>query len=461
MTALREEKRREKRLHGHDPHLGHRSDFRRDRDSIFYSNYFRRLAGVTQVVHAAEGHVFHNRLVHSVKVAQIGQSLADVLTKDVPGRKKIPEEVIKAVGEIDGDVVQTACLAHDLGHPPFGHIAEWELDQCAKDHGVPDGFEGNAQSFRIVTRNAIHDERHKGLNLTSASLNALLKYPWPRHQETERKEHNKWGYYEGDQPSFELARRREAAGSERKSVEADIMDWADDIAYSIHDLDDFYRAGIVPLDRILAGGTERDRFLQWIEGKGIIERARRTEAGNFIQSLRPANGADLLMPFQGTTAQYHELRRLETKLIQRFLGLLADDQLKLDPDGTSRLQIAPELKREVEILKGLMRFYVYEAPALVAQQHGQRKLIRGLFEILFEAVNPVEGAKKAPSAILPKPFDERLDEIRKATIQGAVSERVRLVTDVIASLTEQQAASYYARLSGTSLGFLADRIFGA
>jgi dGTPase len=105
-----------------------------------------------------------------------------------------------------------------------------------------------------------------------------------------------------------------------------------------------------------------------------------------------------------------------------------------------------------------MRRYVYEAPALVAQQHGQRKLIRGLFEILHEAASRGENV---PAAILPKPFDERLTELEKLHPQDIVAARVRLVMDVIASLTEQQALAYYARLSGTSLGFLADRIFGA
>jgi dGTPase len=458
MTALP----REQRLHGHDPHVGHRSQFRRDRDSIFYSNFFRRLAGITQVVHVAEGHIFHNRLIHSLKVAQIGQSLVDVLKKEEVGKEGAKKEIIEAVGGVDEDVVQTACLAHDLGHPPFGHIAESALDQCAKKCSVPDGFEGNPQSFRIVTRVAIHDEGHKGLNLTSASLNALLKYPWPRGQAVEEKEHTKWGYYEGDRPSFELARSRDGKDSKRKSVEAEIMDWADDVAYSIHDLDDFYRASVVPLDRILAGGSEADRFLEWMIRKEVLKSDEVSKAQSFTQSLRTDEVADLLMPFQGTTAQYRGLRHLETRLIQRFLGLQAKDgqkHLELDPDGSSRLRIAPELRQEVGILKGLMRCYVYEAPALVAQQHGQRKLIQGLFEILFDAVDPEKGAKN--SAILPKPFDEQLDEIGKTTIQGAVAERVRLVMDVIASLTEQQAVGYYARLTGTSLGSLADRIFGA
>jgi dGTPase len=224
-----------------------------------------------------------------------------------------------------------------------------KLDQCAKDNSVPDGFEGNPQSFRIVTSVTVHDEQHLGLNLTSASLNALLKYPWQRG--SAGKEHDKWGCYLSDTPSFELARSRDK-NSKRKSAEAEIMDWADDVAYSIHDLDDFYRAGVVPLDRILAEGKETDSFLDWMSAKNALQESDVETARELFKSLRDDRCADLLMPFEGTTAQYRALRHLETKLIQRFLGLTASEgeqhlELNPDPNASSRLRIAPELRREV------------------------------------------------------------------------------------------------------------------
>jgi dGTPase len=456
MVSLRED-----RLHSADSGKAHRTDFRRDRDSIFYSNFFRRLAGVTQVVHVAEGHVFHNRLVHSLKVAQIGQSLADILIS------KTKRDIIKDVGGVDVDVVQTACLAHDLGHPPFGHIGESELSKCVEERKVREGFEGNAQSFRIVSRLAIHDERHPGLNLTSASLNAMLKYPWKRRLPEEGKdvtkelECKKWGCYDSDDESFALARARDPE-SKRKSAEAEIMDWADDVTYAIHDLDDFYRAGLVPLDRILAGGIELDRFLEWISAKEELNSADSEAARKFLGNLESDRRSDLLMPFQGTSAQYRALRSLETRVIQRLLGLQAKDgraHLELRPAEASRLYIADELALEVKVLKGLMRLYVYDAPALAVQQHGQRKIVRELFEILFNAVDSTN--KKTSPAIIPKPFDENLKELARLSGEELRVNQVRLVADMIASLTEQQAVSYYARLSGTSLGFLADRIFGA
>jgi dGTPase len=435
---------RDARFHPAESHAAHRSEFRRDRDSIFYSNFFRRLAGVTQVVHVAEGHIFHNRLIHSLKVAQIGQSIVDVVRCPKRTSKNI-KDIINAVGGVEVDVVQTACLAHDLGHPPFGHIAESELDKCAIEHKVPDGFEGNPQSFRIVTHVAIHDAARRGLNLTSASLNALLKYPWPR--DVDGKKNKKWGHYFGDKETFDFARSRETR-SDQRSAEAEIMDWADDVAYCIHDVDDFYRAGVIPLDRILAGGAETDRFLEDAKRTGKLDDPE--DANRIFEFIRKEVGLDLSAPFQGTTAQYRALRLFETKLIQRFLAVSNPDDLRLDPKGESRLHVAPALRAEVKILKDLMRFYVYEAPALVAQQFGQRRLVRELFEILLEASH-----RRAPKGILPPPFNEQLEDAITPT------EKVRLAMDVIASLTEQQAVTYHARLAGSSLGLFADRIFGA
>ena len=134
------------RRHEKDRDPDQRSAFQRDRDRILYSPLFRRLAGVTQVVHAAEGHIYHNRLTHTLKVAQIGRRVAEHL---IASNKS---DLVTAVGGIDPDVVETAALAHDLGHPPFGHIAESELDAQLRRKNINDGFEGNPQSFRIVTK---------------------------------------------------------------------------------------------------------------------------------------------------------------------------------------------------------------------------------------------------------------------------------------------------------------------
>jgi dGTPase len=170
---------------------------------------------------------------------------------------------LEAAGWIDPNVVEAACLAHDLGHPPFGHIAENELQSCIKPYRL-DSFEGNAQSFRIVTKLAVRSFGEKGLNLTRATLRAILKYPWMFEDASKLpKSRDKWGAYstEGQQLQHALNGR----SSSQPNTEARLMDWADDVTYAVHDVEDFYRAGLIPLDRLATSRDERRRFLKYLE----------------------------------------------------------------------------------------------------------------------------------------------------------------------------------------------------
>jgi dGTPase len=439
---------RDDRRHTNDRAKDQRGEFQRDRDRILYSPFFRRLAGVTQVVHAGEGHVFHNRLTHTIKVAQIGRRLAELLRRDTD------PDVVGAVGGVDEDVVETACLSHDLGHPPFGHIAESQLNACATEESVSDGFEGNPQSFRIVTAVAVRSKGHPGLNLTSASLNAILKYPWPR--DTEGKRHQKWGHYHSELNDFDFARSRDGKGSDKRSVEAEIMDWADDVAYSLHDVDDFYKAGFVPLDRILSGGAEAERFVDALKKEGVITDP--AHGIKFFEQLKKNTvdpDKDVLVPFEGTSGQYQALNKLEALLIRRYLGLDQPGTVKVDPDGEKRLFIDPTLRQEVDILKGLMRFYVYGHPALVAQQYGQQEVVKKLFEVLFDATQP----DSRHARIIPPPFKETAEAVNcDQPDESGNTARVRLVMDIIASMTEQQAVAFHGRLVGIAPGSILDRI---
>jgi dGTPase len=192
---------------------------------VLYASALRRLGHVTQVVSPTEGVVFHNRLTHTLEVAQIGRRMAERLVGDEEGRRKA-----ERLGGIDPDVVETAALVHDLGHPPYGHAVEKELNRLiADEYGVPDGYEGNAQSFRIVTKLSMRHPLFVGLNLTRASLNASLKYPWLRELGNEKKG-KKWGAYEIDREEFDWVREEHPGSEDRPSVEAQIMDWADDVA---------------------------------------------------------------------------------------------------------------------------------------------------------------------------------------------------------------------------------------
>lgn len=449
---------RNDRRHNADRPTDQRSDFERDRDRVLYSSAFRRLAGVTQVVHAAEGHIFHNRLTHTLKVAQVGRRLAEHLVGSEP------PELVEAVGGIDPDVVETAALAHDLGHPPFGHIAEEELDSELTSRGIADGYEGNAQSFRIVTKVAIKSTNYKGLNLSRASLNAILKYPWSRG--IDGKEHRKWGYYYSEKDDFEFARASNTPAERRQSAEAALMDWADDVAYSVHDVDDFYRAGLIPLDRLLTGGDnrgsfidERGRFIEAIynrwrsEGRtGTIKTFDQQSASNFFESL--SSFVDyILSPFAGTYNQRAEMNFLSSLLIRRYI-LGPDNGTKaitLSSSGAGPfVKIDSRLRAEVDLLKELMRYYVFENPALLAQQLGQRRVIRDLFNILYEAAQPAS----KNSGLIPPPFCDTL----KTITGSAKRDRARLVADLIASMTEQQALLFHQRLTGVAPGSVRDLI---
>jgi dGTPase len=236
--------------------IDYRSTAQVDRDRILYSTAFLRLAEVTQVVSPDRGYVFHNRLTHSLKVAQLARRIAEKLKKDQSDKS--------SAFQVDPDVAEAAALAHDMGHPPFGHIAEEELNRLTKSAGLPDGFNGNAQSFRIAARLTMGDAVDKesqpmrGLNLTRATLDSILKYPWIYGENKE--EPDKWGAYESEREVFDWARSSWPKGSQQRCVEAELMDWADDITYAVHDLVDFYRAGQIPLDRLADNRSEQARF---------------------------------------------------------------------------------------------------------------------------------------------------------------------------------------------------------
>jgi len=205
-----------------------RNKFQRDRDRILYSSAFRRLAGITQIVRAGESDVFHTRQQHTLKVAQVGRRLAELLLE----KQRDEAEVLG----LNAEVVEAAALAHDLGHPPFGHIGEKTLHNLVITNGDDDGFEGNAQTFRIITSHAVRFDNCPGLDLCRATLAACIKYPWLREPGNERRD-RKWGAYKIDRDDFIFARALFQHSA--KSTEAELMDWSDDIAYSVHDLEDF------------------------------------------------------------------------------------------------------------------------------------------------------------------------------------------------------------------------------
>lgn len=462
-----------------DPELARRDDRRhgiaddqrdpaqRDRDRILYSSAFRRLGGVTQVVGPTEGRIFHNRLTHSLKVAQIARRLAEKFLD------KYPPDLIARGGGLHPEVAEAAALAHDLGHPPFGHVAEKELDQLAKmedsssdgptargeEHGMwrlgnPDGFEGNAQSFRILTWLSAHRVDYRGLNLTRATLNAVLKYPWLREPGNPTKEEKFSVYREPDIKDFEFARDGWKDGLQ--SLEAQVMDHADNITYSVHDLEDFYRAGLIPVQlgmsddliasfitewkRELVGNKDKARLLKVVEG--ISEDA-------FANLLYDLFGEE---PYEGRYEQRVGLRHTTSLLISQFLhsAELVDkgDQVALHVDETNWALM--------KFLQRVVWVYVISNPRLSTQQMGQRRVIRELFKTYLSAI------ERGQDDIVPRTFIRDLAELRALRDKGILDEdrfrrgQIRMTSDIICSFTDAEALAMYKRLLGVAPGSVID-----
>jgi len=404
-----------------------RSPAQRDRDRILYTGAFARLAEITQVVSPERGYVFHNRLTHSLKVGQIARRIAEYLNQQAP-------DDVKRIGGLDPDAAEAAGLAHDMGHPPFGHIAEEELNQLVLDEGVSDGYEGNAQSFRIVTRLASSDARDRrenaipGLNLTRMTLDGLLKYPWPSG---DRQNPKKWGYYETERDIFAWVRAGRPA--RQRSGIAEIMDWADDITFAIHDLLDFYCAGKIPIDRCKGRlSSERERLIVSMFGRKpewLPERARYLEALECIVDQFPFEPGER---YGNSVQDRARLYDFSTGLIRYLVG-----SLRLNPSGSlSIVAVNAEAKREVDVLKQFIWEYVIENQDLAVVQNGQRGAVRAVFTRLLHA------ARDKKYYLFPSGYQ---GIAAKARDKG---ERVRVVADCLAGMTEKELMHFHRCLQG-------------
>lgn len=402
-----------------------------DRDRVLYSTAFARLAEVTQVVPADSGHVFHNRLTHSLKVAQIARRMAERMAAEYP-------DTVRTLGGIDADAAEAAALAHDLGHPPFGHLAEEELDRLCRDCGLEDGFEGNAQSFRIVTVLAIGDpispatEGISGLNLTRGTLNALLKYPWLHSENPEKPK--KWGAYQSEKKVFEWVRAGQPFPPFVKCVEAELMDWADDITFSVHDLIDFFCAGRIPLEQLAFQGSqtgERDSFFEEVFERNPELCDRRERLQNAFDEI--LNNFPLARRYTGSQEQRRALWQFITILISRYVSAIS-----LDLKGQRSVCVAEYALDEVRMLKELTWHYVILHQDLATIQRGQREMVTRVFKELRSAA-----ANKSSWNLFPPFFRNQLHEA-----ECDAARLTRITADYVSSMTERELGRLHRLLTG-------------
>ena len=391
-----------------------RTSYARDRARVLHSAALRRLAGKTQVVVAGESDFPRTRLTHSLEVAQIGRELGEVLG-------------------CDPDVVEVACLAHDLGHPPFGHNGEQALDEVSQACG---GFEGNAQTLRVLTRleaktfgppEGPRPSRSVGLNLTRASLDAATKYPWPRADGP------KFGVYADDADVF--AWLRDGAPGRRRCLEAQVMDWADDIAYSVHDVEDAVHAGHLQLAQ-LDSGAERAEVVAVTVAR-YAEGAPGADAGEVDAALaRLQDQPYWPSSFDGSLRSLAALKNLTSQLIGRF-ARAAEDATRAThgPAALARygayLEVPREARLECAVLKAVAGVYVMNRSGAQDEYARQRDRVRALAEAVLHG---------APASLGP----ELEPDFLAASDDAA---RLRIVVDRVAALTDSSALALLQRLS--------------
>lgn len=521
-----------------------RSPFQRDLDRIKYTKEFRRLKDVTQVARAGESYLYHDRLSHSLKVAQVGRRFAEYVTKQEGETRTVSRE-------LHPEMIEAACLAHDLGHPPFGHLAESALDELLQEKtnpyrdendleptlgDLPENldpkdtdnvdaylqaefgelaglrFEGNAQSFRILTRLGNHRDAYTGLALTVGVLLSVGKYPYGRGEWFDSSSHeilnpwpdkpipvdgrsnNKFGFYEDDENLSKTVRYVATEGDNSVSGRSAAagMDYADDLTYAIHDLTDFYMDGRLPLDRLLREAfTELDDEDRVGLEEAGYERAPRRELGKLHDELKydesiatptevvtslvtsaiiTGENVSLLEPFDGTPQQQNELEAFTSFLIEYYLNRIyysnpSNQKLKPKEDAYisirnkkegCELYISDRLEEQLNILQQITKYYVIRQPALMAQQRGQRRIIRETFEALYEEA----GKGDLSWSAIPAPYRNWLEtgHNRIGNLNNDAEQRARLVADFITSMTEPQVVAIHKRLTGDNPGSLQDEI---
>ena len=459
----------------------YRSDYCRDIARLIHCPSFRRLQGKTQLFAGEESDFFRNRLTHSLEVSHIAKMIAKKLNFDLD--KLHEKKITKEKYEIDSDLVYFAGLAHDLGHPPFGHIGEKALDEIMKDYG---GFEGNAQTFRILTtlEKKILDseansvtygigtkggkviDHRKGLNLTYRTFASILKYDQeiPIKFNDRKKLNNKKitplkGYYSSD--SILVLKMKEMVtgvhdfNKEFKTIECQIMDIADDISYSTYDLEDCFKAGFIePLDFITA--DQKGEIISSVvdkmneDKKSITSQRVKEVLNNAFRglfdfdykregSIRPdekileMSKFDIKYSISKRIVQNGYFRTAFTSaLVNDYVNSVVIDVIDDKRPALSKIKLSKEkgLNERLEVLK----HYVYAtqvlSPKMKIVAYRGETIVKEIFEILLE--NHGE--------FLPYDYRKIYERLEYDI------DRRRTICDFVAGMTNRYALEFYGRL---------------
>jgi dGTPase len=399
----------------------YRNTFQIDRDRIIHAHAFRKLQSKTQVFLSGEHDFYRTRLTHSMEVAQIGRSICAYLrARGAP---------LRADFWIDADLVEAACLAHDLGHPPFGHSGERTLQELMRPWG---GFEGNAQTLHLLTETLYQDGGGvRGMQPTRALLDGVLKYkllfgefqaPPRNHFLYDSQAGVRDFVFGGEEMPQQLVRGEKL--NALKSVECQIMDWADDAAYSLNDIVDGVKAGFLTIERMQA----------WAVGVGIDRGEEKWLAGLF-EAIRRDNIELIFSRKIGGFIRACRLRRRDNFMADRTHRYRFE------------LAVAPAAEREAAFWKRLANDIIFESPELQQMEHKARSVLWDLWRSCWH--NYVERPARIVR-ILPPRVGRLIDD--EPTEQG----KARQICDWLAGLTDGMIVRIYRRLFDPEFGSIRD-----
>jgi dGTPase len=414
---------------GNPPADDFRTPFQTDRDRVLHTPTFRRLQNKTQVFWSGEYDFYRTRLTHSLEVAQIGKSICYWL-------KTRPEGPLDDGFFIDPDLVEAVCLSHDLGHPPFGHAGERTLNHLLADHG---GFEGNAQTLRLLTER-IFSAKRTGMDPTRAFMDGVLKYKslWSDLKAATGSPPEHHFLYDDQQARLDWAMGGHAFPAELtpgpvrdglKSIECQIMDWADDTAYSLNDLSDSVRAGFLTIERIEA----------WAERNGETT-ADGSPLGDLLRAIRRRRMDPFVGKRIGTyikSASLHETRNFLSTSSRRYAWKLRVDETVL---------------AECRLFKRLAFEVVFLSPQLKQLEHKGSRMLRQLWELLVKRYVRGERIDGQDFQLLPA------DTAAEIAAAPDAAGRARLVCDFLAGMTDGYAARTYKRLFMPDFGSIGDLV---